>query len=86
MTRRQPTTAQMDALDSFGLSGNVQADAATGAACELNRISARLVLEVTRDDETRDWRAIAELASRAGDMARLAQRNATKVADRLCPW
>jgi len=79
MTRRQPTADQRARLETFGQTGDRDRETATGAACELRRISARLVREVTRTDQPRDWQAVAEMASRAGDMARLATRHARRV-------
>lgn len=78
MTRRQPTADQQARLDTFGQTGDRDRDTATGAACELNRIAAGLVREVTRADSPRDWEAIAEMSSRVGDLARLATRHARR--------
>ena len=66
-------------LETFGQTGDRDRDTATGAACELNRIASRLLRAVTRTDQPRNWPAIAEMASRAGDMARLANRHARRV-------
>ena len=79
MTRRQPTADQRTRLETFGQTGDRDRDTATGAACELNRIAAGLVREVTRPDRPRDWQRVAEMASRAGDMARTATRHARRV-------
>jgi len=81
MTRRHPTADQQARLDTFGQTGDRDRDTATGAACELRRIAARMVQEVTRADSPRDWQAVADLASRAGDMARLASAHARRAAD-----
>ena len=78
MTRRQPTADQQARLDTFGQTGDRDRDTATGAACELTRIAAGLVREVTRADSPRDWEAIAEMSSRVGDLARLATRHARR--------
>ena len=79
MTRQQPTADQQGRLDGFGYTGDRHRDTATGAACELNRIASRLLRAVTRTDQPRNWPAIAELASRAGDMARTAAHHARRV-------
>lgn len=79
MTRRQPTADQQSRLETFGQTGERGAGMVIGAACELRRISARLVREVARADRPRDWQAVAEMASRAGDVARMAERLARRV-------
>ena len=78
MTRRQPTADQRTRLETFGQTGDRDRDTATGAACELRRVAARLVREVARADRPRDWQAVAEMASRAGDLARLATKHARR--------
>ena len=79
MTRQQPTADQQARLDGFGYTGDRHRDTATGGACALNRIAARLVREVTRTDQPRDWQAVAEMASRASDMARKVARHASRI-------
>ena len=79
MTRQQPTADQQGRLDGFAYTGDRHRDTATGAACELNRIAARLLRAVTITDQPRNWLAVSDLAIRAGDMARKAAHHARRV-------